>query len=208
MSENMGFVKGQGTKRKIVDASMELFAQHGYKGTSVRAIASSVGIKQSALYNHFANKEAIFMQIATEIFSTPFATKSDSALVEEQAKRGKAFLSKFANEIRLLAFDKRSEKLFRFMMIEIMQHAQLREQFRARFHDDNIEYLSTGLFAMMRANLIRSCDPMVMAEAFLAPLFYLRFNISLQKADEKPTANYSKQFEKHLDFFWDSIKRN
>jgi Bacterial regulatory proteins, tetR family len=42
---------------------LELFARHGYAGTSVRAIARAVGASQSVLYKHFANKQALFDQV-------------------------------------------------------------------------------------------------------------------------------------------------
>ena len=50
-------IKMISTKEKILKASSTLFSEHGYKGTSVRKIASEVGIRESALYNHFKNKE-------------------------------------------------------------------------------------------------------------------------------------------------------
>jgi hypothetical protein len=46
---------------------------------------------------------------------------------------------------------------------------------------------------------------MVMANEFLAPFFYLRLQISLLKADGASTTPLSTQFEKHVDFFWESI---
>ncbi len=209
MSENKGFIKGKDTKKKIVEACMELFATHGYKGASMRKIAAKVGIRESAIYNHFTNKEAILAEVAKEVFSTPFSNRGEKKLIEEYAKKGKPFLAKFTTEFKLLSFDKRSERLFRFMIIEIMQQDLLRDEFQKRFHDENIEYISTGLFSMMQSGLIRSSDPIVMAQEFLAPLFYLRVQVSLLRASGKPTSTYSSsQFEKHLDFFWESIKRN
>jgi AcrR family transcriptional regulator len=73
MSENKGFVKGQNTKEKILKVATTLFSRLGFKGTSVRKIASEVGIRESALYNHFKNKDEIFLEIAKGIFSSPFA---------------------------------------------------------------------------------------------------------------------------------------
>ena len=36
-----------------------MFSEHGYKATSTREIAEAVGVKQSSLYYHFANKQEI-----------------------------------------------------------------------------------------------------------------------------------------------------
>ncbi len=41
-----------------------MFANQGYHGTSMRAIAKETGITQSSIYNHFQSKEAILIEIA------------------------------------------------------------------------------------------------------------------------------------------------
>ena len=46
-------------KERILDVSLKLFSEKGYKSTSVRDIAKDVGITQSGLYNHFKGKDAI-----------------------------------------------------------------------------------------------------------------------------------------------------
>ena len=205
MPENTGFQKGSNTKSKIEEAAMELFAEHGYKGTSVRKIAANVGIRESALYNHFENKEAIFLAIAGRVFATPFAQQRTDEFIREYAKKGKPFVHKFMTEFKLMSFDKKHEKLFRFMLIELMQNEVLRSGFKQEFHDANIKTLSTGFFVMMQEGLIRSEDPMVLANAFLGQMFYLRMQVSLLKADNKQTTLLSTAFEKQLDLFWTSI---
>ncbi|MFB4295807.1 TetR/AcrR family transcriptional regulator [Actinomadura sp. NTSP31] len=47
------------TKAALVDAALRLFAQNGFAGTSIRAIAREVGLSESALYAHFPSKKAI-----------------------------------------------------------------------------------------------------------------------------------------------------
>ena len=48
------------TRARILDAALDLFARHGFAGTSVRQLARAVGLRESSLYNHFASKEAIY----------------------------------------------------------------------------------------------------------------------------------------------------
>jgi AcrR family transcriptional regulator len=48
------------TKELLLQAALELFANKGYEGTSVRDIARSVGLSESVLYAHFTSKRAIF----------------------------------------------------------------------------------------------------------------------------------------------------
>ncbi|MGL5511939.1 MAG: TetR/AcrR family transcriptional regulator, partial [Sporomusa sp.] len=49
-----------GTKQKILDTALALFSRRGFNAVSVRDIAYAVGVKESALYRHFRNKQAVF----------------------------------------------------------------------------------------------------------------------------------------------------
>ena len=204
MPQNRDIQKRTGTKEKILKVASTLFSNNGYKATSVRKIASEVGIRESALYNHFTNKEAIFLEIAQSIFSSPFSLSSEE--IKELSERGKPFLQKFTMQYKMLTFDKKSESMFKLLMIELLQNSELREQFMTKFHLENIKMLSEGFFTMMQNNLIRSNDPMVVAYEFLSTLFYIRFQITLLRFDAKSADSLSTQFERHVDFFWESIK--
>ncbi|MBC8237844.1 MAG: TetR/AcrR family transcriptional regulator [Helicobacteraceae bacterium] len=192
------------TKTKILKESKSLFSELGYKGASVRKIAAKVGIRESALYNHFKNKEEIFLSVAKDIFASPFSFNSNE--IQEQALKGKPFLKKYAMQYKLLSFDKDNESMFRILLIELLQNKELREQFMHDFHDKNIKILSEGFFIMMQNDLVRSGDPMIISYEFLSTLFYIRLQITLLRFDSLSTNTLSTQFEKHVDFFWDSIK--
>jgi TetR/AcrR family transcriptional regulator, repressor of fatR-cypB operon len=53
-------------KRHILRAAMQLFADHGLAGTSIRDIARESGYTNPALYKHFASKE----ELALHLFET------------------------------------------------------------------------------------------------------------------------------------------
>jgi len=204
MPENTTPSKKGGTKEKILKASRALFCEYGYKGASVRKIASTVGIRESAIYNHYKNKEEIFLEVSKEIFSSPFSFEDED--IKELALKGKPFLHKFAMQYKLITFDKSNENMFRLLMIELLQNKELREQFMSEFHDKNVKVLSEGFFVMMQNNLIRSYDPMIISYEFLSTLFYIRLQVTLLRFDSLSTNSLSTQFEKHVDFFWESIK--
>ena len=50
-------------REQILDAAAALFAEHGYAGTSTRAIADRVGIRQASLYYHFAGKDELLLEL-------------------------------------------------------------------------------------------------------------------------------------------------
>ncbi len=193
------------TKEKILDAALELFAQKGYKGASVRMISSKVGIRESALYNHFKNKEDILNTIVSTLSSSSLSLANDKRPLDELAKKGKNFLREFATSFKLLSYDNTSEKFFRFMMIELMQNKKIRDIFLNDFHQAHLKTLSQAFFIMMQEGMIHSSDPMLMAREFLAPLFFYRMQTTLLRIDGIKTTTEATLFEKHIEFFWEMI---
>ena len=53
----------EGTKARILEAALALFAQNGYLGTSMSDIARQLGITKAALYKHYASKQDILDRI-------------------------------------------------------------------------------------------------------------------------------------------------
>jgi AcrR family transcriptional regulator len=52
-----------GRKGQILSAALDVFAEKGYEGGSMREIAAHVGVSEAALYRHFTGKEAIFLAL-------------------------------------------------------------------------------------------------------------------------------------------------
>ena len=55
--------KGERTRETVLQAAYELFLEKGYAATSVREIAERAGLALGGIYNHFANKDAIFSNL-------------------------------------------------------------------------------------------------------------------------------------------------
>jgi hypothetical protein len=143
------------------------------------------------------------LEVAKGIFSSPFSI--DEEEIKQLALRGKPFLQKFTMQYKMLTFDKNNENMFRLLMIELLQNKSLREQFMSEFHEKNVKILSEGFFIMMQNSLVRSSDPMMMSYEFLSTLFYIRLQVTLMRFDSLSTNSLATQFEKHVDFFWESI---
>ena len=55
-----------GSRQAIVDAAMHLFGQQGFSGTSMRDIATAVGVLPGSLYAHIESKEALLVDIVED----------------------------------------------------------------------------------------------------------------------------------------------
>ena len=194
------------TKQKILDASLSLFATKGFRETTVRDIASAVGLQQGALYNHFENKDAILTALLDLLLSSAIVTIFEEKTPEELYKRGKALLANIATTFKLLSFDGKNEALFKLMMQEMYKNSAVRDLYHEYFYQQNIKKLSSVLFMMMQDEMIRSSDPLLLANEFLSPLFFYQTQVILLKLDKKSTSSAVTLFEKHVEYFWESIR--
>ena len=52
------------TRRKILEAARQMFVQHGYEATTMRAIAAKIGYTPTAIYHHFKDKAALVAELS------------------------------------------------------------------------------------------------------------------------------------------------
>lgn len=63
VSDDHSGVTGQTRRDQIKEAALALFAERGYQGTSMEAIARRVGVRASSLYNHIDSKQQLLVEI-------------------------------------------------------------------------------------------------------------------------------------------------
>lgn len=66
MKESTTSSKGERTRQAITDAAHQLFVEQGYAATSMRQIAEKAELALGGIYNHFPNKDAIFLEVLLE----------------------------------------------------------------------------------------------------------------------------------------------
>ncbi len=55
-----GYARGDETRRRIIEAAVELFGENGFEGASTRDIAARAGVNAPALQYYFENKEGVY----------------------------------------------------------------------------------------------------------------------------------------------------
>ncbi len=57
---------GSRSRREILDAAAHFFRQQGYRATTLRDIAATVGMKAGSIYYHFASKDEIVAAVMND----------------------------------------------------------------------------------------------------------------------------------------------
>jgi AcrR family transcriptional regulator len=61
--ERRGYAKGRAKRQEILGQAMSLFGEAGYRGASLRVIATRCGISHTGLLHHFPTKEALLLAV-------------------------------------------------------------------------------------------------------------------------------------------------
>ncbi|REK77584.1 TetR/AcrR family transcriptional regulator [Paenibacillus paeoniae] len=59
-------LQSEQTKKKVAEAARALFAQKGYKATSIEDIVAATGSSKGNIYYHFQSKEGLFQYLLNE----------------------------------------------------------------------------------------------------------------------------------------------
>ncbi|MHC4990929.1 MAG: TetR/AcrR family transcriptional regulator [Planctomycetota bacterium] len=63
----MARMRARERRRQLLEVAAELFAQHGYHGTTTAMLAEAAGITEPILYRHFDNKLDLFVTLINEV---------------------------------------------------------------------------------------------------------------------------------------------
>ena len=172
------------TKERITEEALTLFAEKGYKGTSVKNIADAVGIKDASLYNHFKSKQEIFDSIVA-LISKHISSLSEQLGLPQYDKETKE-ASEFFKKLDMQKLKELSKKAFTFYLtdpyisrfwkiahMEQYQNEQIYSMFRQIFIDNAISYQTKLFQEMIDINILKKRDARAAAINFYAPIFLL-----------------------------------
>lgn len=189
---------GQRTRQAILDAALDLFADKGYFGTSLRDVAATVGVRESALYNYFAGKEALFDALLTA--HQDLKAERLTPLTEAPIVNGRTTLLQFAYATLDSFTQPREQKLFRILMSDGLRLAtvgriNLYERMshgRNRLHD--------VIQRLIREGWLRRGDVNTLSLAFVSPLLIWR-QLHAINADLPMIRNPRAFARQHVDLF-------
>lgn len=198
------------TKEIIFDVSLDLFSQKGFNAVSVREIARGVGIRESSIYNHYKNKEAILDTII-EYFMAELAQSSPSEdLGDELISQGPEVYFKVGAEMYIRQVNTpKMEKIWRLVSIEVNHNPKIRNFFKKELLEGPLDGWENIFRIMIEKKLIKPFDPRLLAYEYFSFTIYLFFEYFVLKYDEDYDSFMDlalEKMDKHSEFLLDTIK--
>ena len=163
---------GQRTRQAILDAALDLFAQKGFFGISLRDVATAVGVRESALYNYFPSKDALFEALI--LADQHSKVERLTSLAEERITDVRVFLEQLALEALESFAEPRQQQLFRILMSDGIRLARDGRINLFERLGDRRERMEAIMRRLIREGWLSAADPQVLALSFAAPLFMCR----------------------------------
>ena len=140
------------TRERILEVSLELFAQSGYLGTSMSDIAKQLGITKGALYKHYRSKQEILDRIVERMNEMDYARAAEYEMPETEPDGfAEAYLHTPVGKIRAYSeaqFDHWTKEPFAANFRRMLTLEQYREPKLAQLYQD---YLAGGPLQYMAA---------------------------------------------------------
>lgn len=193
---------GGETKERILETALELFAQSGYLGTSMRDIAARLGITKAALYKHYAGKQEILDRIVQRMNELD-AARAAAYEMPGAAPEGfaQAYLNTPLDRIRAYStaqFDHWTREPFSANFRKMLTLEQYRDARLAQLYQENLASGPVKYMAAIFRPLTDSDETaMQLALDFYGPM-YLLYSVYDGAADQLAVAPI---LEAHIDRF-------
>ncbi len=165
------------TRTEILDVALELFADKGFYGVSIRDVARATGVGVSALYHHFPSKEELFEAVVfgdARVGSKPTLGPGEPPPFTGDADELNVYLEKIMVHAMERFATSRERKRFRIFLSD---GPRLALDGKMNLFDRMLGARKPMIDLMahlMDRNLVRRADPELTALGFIAPLLMWR----------------------------------
>src|ERR1043166_3466913 len=150
----------QRAHQKVLETALELFAEKGIDATSVDAIAASSGVSKATIYKHWADKDALAMEVLV------YVHESDTGPPDLDSGDLKADLVAYL----LYEPTPRKADLKNRLMPHLIAYSARNQEFGRAWRSRVLERARTGLKKLVRRGMDRGIFSSLLDEELAIPL--------------------------------------
>lgn len=192
------------TKKCLLEATLKLISEKGYRGATTRKIAQEAGVTELTLFRHFGSKEKLFKEL---LGSYTFLPRLKELLPKLDGLSSREALELIATRFLLTLKERKS-----MVRIIYSEYTTYPENIREVYNKFVLEMRTTlaayfeGL--QKRGVLRKNISPAMTARMFLWIIFsYFRSEEIMQSSGMKKTA-MEKQIREMIDIFMSGTVNN
>lgn len=178
------------TKEKIFDAAVDMFAEKGYDGVSIRDIGRAVGITEGAVYKHYSSKEAILESIFSYVDGKIYPKAPEASI--DALVDAYSFREILESMPRSMMADPQLTSITRIMTIEMYHNENIRNYVQRELFERPVDETEILFSKLMEKGKIKPCDPRAMATLFISYLVYWYFEIFIFSYGHPPSSIQSE----------------
>ncbi|HWD14462.1 TetR/AcrR family transcriptional regulator [Pseudochrobactrum sp. sp1633] len=155
--------RGLERREQIRKIAGTLFLEHGYEGVSVDEIMRQAGGSKTNLYNHFGDKEGLFMAVISQMSETFTRDIKDLDVSALPLKEG---LERLGRQLLLVLMEEHHVAFQRLVIAESGRFPAIAKTWFEKGPQMARHYLSKAIIPHIESGFLRQGDPEIMARHF------------------------------------------
>ena len=206
-------IDNKSTKKKIVNAALDLFTTQGFEATSVSQLADAVGIRKASMYSHFESKQDILnalMQNISEQYETNSIFSETNRDKASFSENGKAFnvdtvTKMIAGHIRYILHDPQISKARKMLTIEQIRNPLLSKMQTRRNYTNVMNFFTDVINCLIQQKKLSGDDAEIRAAQLCLPV-----SVWLNLCDREPEREDEiiNLIERHVRLFFSLYRKD
>jgi AcrR family transcriptional regulator len=189
-------------RTRILQAALRLFARKGYDGTTTRDLATAANVAEGTVFNHFANKKAILVEVATSGW-----VEILTDLLTELSEMGSYKAVAQVMRRRMLHLHANAD-LLRVCFIEAQFHPELRDRIQSEVIAKMTDVAEVFFQTAMEKGIYRPMNPRIVAQVFLGMFAIAGFSNQTIVAPQASPQAIQEMAEGIADIFLNGVLAN
>lgn len=197
------------TKKKILEVALNLFAKNGYSSVSIRDICKQVQIKESSIYYHFKNKQAIFDELIFrfESIATSMMTMLETSITAQGQVSENLYSTVGDYFFEKYLMDSFCNKVMRLMMIEQFNNDEVKNMYNKWMFVEPLKFQSNIFKMLMEMGIIEKQDSEYLAIRYYTPIFFFAQKwLFCGELSEQTKNAFRTDAYKHIQSFFQNLE--
>jgi AcrR family transcriptional regulator len=163
----LGRPRSSAADQAILDATIALFADRGYDGLTIEAVAEQAGVAKSTIYRRYTDKADLLLA-AVECSTGGRSATPDTGSLDED-------LFQIARNLRRVLTTTDVGKTLPATLAAVARHPALARAHRAFIAQRRRAALAAVVRGIERAEISKHTDPDLLVDMIAGPIFYRTF---------------------------------